>query len=67
VQNIAVSDAVSLAIAARPVASAPASMARAVRSTSSLAASIRLAMSASRNATAWCSMIGRPNWTRVRA
>ena len=28
---------------------------------------MRIATSASRNPTAWCSMIGLPNWTRSRA
>ncbi len=36
----------------------------AARQTSSRAASISIFMSASVNAIAWFSMIGRPNWTR---
>ena len=39
----------------------------AARTVSRCDVSTRVAMSASRNATAWCWMIGTPNWCRSRA
>ena len=54
-------------LAAIPRAGAPLSMTRAACNTSSRAASMRVAISASRNATAWCSMMGTPNCLRVLA
>jgi hypothetical protein len=56
-----------LAIAASCVTACPASYNVAARTVSRCEVSTRVAMSASRNATAWCSMIGTPNCTRCAA
>ena len=61
---MAVSEAKSFAIAASFGTLSPASIRRAARCTSSRAASTRVAMSARRKATAWCSAIGLPNCSR---
>ena len=57
-----------MAIAASVVARAPGvEQVRRAPRRAAASASTRSAMSASRNATAWCSAIGRPNWTRSLA
>src|SRR5215212_10066055 len=61
---MAVSEACSFAIAASVVARSPWSSIAAARHASRRDASTPSAMSASRKATAWCSAIGLPNWTR---
>ena len=61
------SEAYSLAIDACVVTFSPRSKASAARHVSSRAASMRIATSASRKPTAWCSTMGLPNCTRSRA
>src|SRR6266550_872082 len=64
VTHIAVSDANSLAMLAYSVTSSPASLRAAARCASARAASIRVAISASLNCTAWKSSIALPNCRR---